>query len=111
MMGTMVGPLPFLATKGLSAAATELRVGRVLETAEAPPDEGHPFAASKSGLPVNSRLRMRARLCLHDFRFQARDEGHDFTALRLRHAELVKAHSQTTHESRVIGLRNPHAFV
>jgi hypothetical protein len=39
LMGTVVGPLPFLAAKGLSAAATEPRVGLVLETAGRAGDE------------------------------------------------------------------------
>jgi hypothetical protein len=30
------------------------------------------------------------RLCLHDFRFQARDERYDFTALRLGNFEGVE---------------------
>src|SRR5215472_1098838 len=33
VMGTMVGPLPILATKGLSATATELRARLILEPA------------------------------------------------------------------------------
>ena len=54
---------------------------------------------------------IKARLRLHDFRFQAGDKGYDFTALWLGYVKRVEARSKTAHESSVIGLRNPHPCV
>src|ERR1700730_9650845 len=64
---------------------------------------------------LDNRVRhpglMNARLRLHDFWFQASDEGYDFTALGLGYCKRVEARSKTAHESRVVGLCNAHPFM